>query len=189
MRVLASLSRCAKSVRRSIAARFAGRRYPHGPVSGPGAGADEGRTDEWRSDHDLACRRGGDPASVSRRELADRHDRPSAARPHGTVRRVLWQSGVPAVRECARSSKLDAYVPFIQETFARYPTLRASRLYQMVRERGYLGNPITSGTWSPDGGRGRRPEAYLRLRTLPAEQAQTIGRTSASSPSAARSGR
>ena len=46
-----------------------------------------------------------------------------------------------AVRECARTSKLDAYVPFIQETFARYPTLRASRLYRMVRERGYLGSP------------------------------------------------
>src|SRR5271170_1178533 len=92
---------------------------------------------------------------------------------HDTVRRVLWQSGVPAVRECARTSKLDAYVPFIQETFARYPTLRASRLYQMVRERGYLGNPDhfrhMVARWRP------RPtaEAYLRLRTLPAEQAQT----------------
>ncbi len=60
---------------------------------------------------------------------------------HATVRRVLWQSGVTAVREGARTSKLDPYVPLIQETFARYPTLRASRLYQMVRERGYLGSP------------------------------------------------
>ena len=32
---------------------------------------------------------------------------------HSTVRRVLWQSGVTAVRENARISKLDAYVPFI----------------------------------------------------------------------------
>jgi hypothetical protein len=58
---------------------------------------------------------------------------------HVTVRRVLWQSGVPAVREAARTSKLDPYLPFIQETFARYPTLRASRLYRMVCERGYVG--------------------------------------------------
>jgi transposase len=63
-------------------------------------------------------------------------------------------------------------VPFIQETFARYPTLRASRLYQMVRERGYLGGPHhfrhMVARWRP------RPaaEAYLRLRTLPAEQSQ-----------------
>jgi hypothetical protein len=33
---------------------------------------------------------------------------------------VLWQSGVPAVREAARTSKLDAYIPFILETFARF---------------------------------------------------------------------
>ena len=91
---------------------------------------------------------------------------------HATVRRVLWQSGVPAVRECARTSKLDAYVPFIQQTFERYPTLRASRLYQMVRERGYLGSSDhfrhMVARWRP------RPtaEAYLRLRTLPGEQAQ-----------------
>ena len=31
----------ARKVGRSIAARFVGRRYPHGPVSGHGAGADE----------------------------------------------------------------------------------------------------------------------------------------------------
>jgi transposase len=91
---------------------------------------------------------------------------------HDTVRRVLWQSGIAAVRECARTSKLDPYLAFIQETFARYPTLRASRLYQMVRERGYLGSADhfrhMVARWRP------RPvaEAYLRLRTLPGEQSQ-----------------
>jgi transposase len=90
---------------------------------------------------------------------------------HGTVRRVLWQSGV-TVRESVRTSKVDAYVPFIQETFARYPKLRASRLYRMVSERGYVGSPDhfrhMVARWRP------RPvaEAYLRLRTLPGEQAQ-----------------
>jgi transposase len=91
---------------------------------------------------------------------------------HGTVRRVLWQSGVTVVRESARTSKLDAYVPFIQETFERYPKLRASRLYRMVCERGYVGSPHhfrhMVARWRP------RPaaEAYLRLRTLQGEQAQ-----------------
>jgi transposase len=91
---------------------------------------------------------------------------------HSTVRRVLWQSGVTAVRENARISKLDAYVPFIQETFERYPKLRASRLYRMVCERGYVGSPHhfrhMVARWRP------RPaaEAYLRLRTLQGEQAQ-----------------
>lgn len=87
-----------------------------------------------------------------------------------TVRRVLRRSGVPPKQ--LRASQLDPYVPFIQESFERYPTLRASRLYHMVRERGYSG--------SIDHFRHRvaqyrpRPtaEAYLRLRTLPGEQGQ-----------------
>jgi transposase len=91
---------------------------------------------------------------------------------HSTVRRVLWQSGITAVREGARTSKLDAYVPFIRETLERYPKLRASRLYRMVTERGYSGSPDhfrhMVARWRP-----RPPaEAYLRLRTLPAEQGQ-----------------
>ncbi|HEY7996937.1 MAG TPA: IS21 family transposase [Steroidobacteraceae bacterium] len=87
-----------------------------------------------------------------------------------TVRRVLSRSGVPLKQ--VRASQLDPYVPFIQESFERYPTLRASRLYRMVRERGYSG--------SADHFRHRvaqyrpRPtaEAYLRLRTLAGEQGQ-----------------
>ena len=94
---------------------------------------------------------------------------------HDTVRRVLWQSGIPAAREHLKRSALDAYLPFIQETFARYPTLRASRLYQMVRERGYAGSSDHSDHFRHMVARHRpRPaaEAYLRLRTLPGEQGQ-----------------
>ena len=91
---------------------------------------------------------------------------------HGTVCRVLQQSGITLAPHSLRPSMLDAYMPFIQEVFERYPTLRASRLYRMVRERGYRG--------SADHFRHRvapyrpRPtaEAYLRLRTLPGEQGQ-----------------
>ena len=91
---------------------------------------------------------------------------------HGTVCRVLKQSGITLAPHSLRPSMLDAYMPFIQEVFERYPTLRASRLYRMVRERGYRG--------SADHFRHRvapyrpRPtaEAYLRLRTLPGEQGQ-----------------
>jgi transposase len=91
---------------------------------------------------------------------------------HDTVRRVLWQSGIPAAREHLKRSALDDYLPFIEETFAKYPTLRASRLYQMVRERGYGGS---SDHFRHLVARHRpRPaaEAYLRLRTLPGEQGQ-----------------
>lgn len=90
---------------------------------------------------------------------------------HSTVRRVLVQAGVPA-QPPVRASMVEPYLPFIAETLGKYPTLRASRLYTMVRERGYPGAPdhfrAIVARLRP------RPaaEAYLRLRTLPGDQAQ-----------------
>jgi transposase len=91
---------------------------------------------------------------------------------HATVRRVLAQAGVPLPRRATRPSIVEPYLAFIAETLTKYPTLRASRLYTMVRERGYPGAPdhfrSVVARLRP------RPaaEAYLRLRTLTGEQAQ-----------------
>jgi len=88
-----------------------------------------------------------------------------------TVRRVLTQAGI-ALPLQARPSMIEPFMPFIQDIFARYPTLRASRLYHMVRERGYSGSADhfrhLMRRYRP------RPvaEAYLRLRTLAGEQGQ-----------------
>jgi hypothetical protein len=60
---------------------------------------------------------------------------------HGTVRRVLAQAGVPRTRIAPRPSRIDPYLSFIRETLAQFPTLTASRLYVMVKERGYPGRP------------------------------------------------
>ena len=91
---------------------------------------------------------------------------------HSTVRRVLAQAGLRAGRESSRRSMADPFVPFIEATLKKYPSLTASRLYDMVRERGYPGGPdhfrVIVARYRP-----RKPaEAYLRLRTLPGEQAQ-----------------
>jgi transposase len=91
---------------------------------------------------------------------------------HGVVKRVLMQSGNATASQIMRPSCLDPYLPFILNTLSKYPKLTASRLYQMVVERGY--------TRRPDHFRHlialHRPrpaaEAYFRLRTLPGEQAQ-----------------
>jgi transposase len=91
---------------------------------------------------------------------------------HTTVQRVLAHAGLDPKVVSPRPSKVDAYVPFILETLKKYPRLRASRLFHMVRERGYPGAPdhfrrLVSRL------RPRPPaEAFLRLRTLPGEQAQ-----------------
>jgi transposase len=91
---------------------------------------------------------------------------------HSTVRRVLAQAGAIGAQEMSRPSIVDAFVPFIKQTLDKYPRLRASRLYAMVRERGYTGAPdyfrhiVSRHRPRPSA------EAYLRLRTLPGEQAQ-----------------
>jgi transposase len=91
---------------------------------------------------------------------------------HSTVRRVLTHAGITVAASPPRPSMLDPFADFIQETFRRYPSLRASRLYQMARARGYRGGPDhfrhLVARYRP------RPaaEAYLRLRTLAGEQAQ-----------------
>jgi len=90
---------------------------------------------------------------------------------HSVVERVLAQAGVPKPAS-TRPSLVDPYMPFILETLRKYPRLRASRLYQMLKERGYPGAPshlraiVSRHRPSP------APTAYLRLRTLPGEQAQ-----------------
>jgi len=91
---------------------------------------------------------------------------------HATVRRVLAHAQIPAGRQSLRPSIADPFIPFLVATLDKYPRLRASRLYQMVRERGYPGRPdhfrSIVARFRP-----RPPaEAYLRLRSLPGEQAQ-----------------
>jgi transposase len=91
---------------------------------------------------------------------------------HSVVRRVLGQAGLPRIGPPPRPSQIDAYQPFIQQTLGTFPTLTASRLYAMVRERGYRGSPdhfrhlIACHRPRP------KAEGYLRLRCLPGEQAQ-----------------
>ncbi|RKE26166.1 DDE superfamily endonuclease [Paraburkholderia sp. BL23I1N1] len=58
-----------------------------------------------------------------------------------TVQRVLAQAGLPKIGAPPRPSQIDAYLPFIQQTLLRFPTLTANRLYAMVYERGYRGSP------------------------------------------------
>ena len=89
-----------------------------------------------------------------------------------TVQRVVAQACVMRPDAPMRPSQIDAYLPFIGDTLAKFPTLTASRLHAMVRERGYTGGPdhfrhlVACHRPRP------AAEAYLRLRTLPGEQAQ-----------------
>ena len=92
---------------------------------------------------------------------------------HDAIHRVLSQTtGTTRQERTKRDSILDPYLPFIQVNLEKYPSLCASRLYAMVKERGYPGGPdhfrhrIAEHRPKPPG------EAFLRLKTLPGEQGQ-----------------
>jgi transposase len=70
-----------------------------------------------------------------------------------------------------RPSRLDPYVSFLRETLERHPRLRATRLLEMIRQRGYPGSIQRLRCVVA---RLRPPvkEPFLRLVSLPGEQAQ-----------------
>lgn len=56
-----------------------------------------------------------------------------------TVQRVIAHAGLPRIGPQPKPSMIEPYLPFIRQTLTKYPSLTASRLYVMVRERGYKG--------------------------------------------------
>src|SRR5580704_4297536 len=58
---------------------------------------------------------------------------------HSVVTRVLTQAGIPKVQFAKRESIVAPFMRFITETLEKYPSLTASRLHEMVRQRGYKG--------------------------------------------------
>jgi transposase len=91
---------------------------------------------------------------------------------HSTVQRVLARAGLPPLSLLARPSLMDPYLPFITDTLRRFPSLTASRLFVMVRERGYRGSPSQFRHRVALLRPRRAAEAYLRLRTLPGQEMQ-----------------
>ncbi|MBK6294080.1 MAG: IS21 family transposase [Rhodoferax sp.] len=87
-----------------------------------------------------------------------------------TRSRVL--SAASVVVRAPQSAPNRSVSAFITETLSKYPSLRASRLHVMLQERGYTGSSSHFRHLLASLRPRREPEAYLRLRTLPGEQAQ-----------------
>ena len=87
------------------------------------------------------------------------------------VGRALNRPLGPAAPRPPRPRITDPYLPFLTETLERYPRLRATVLYRMLRERGFAGSVVQLRRVV----RTLRPsprEAFLLLRSLPGEAAQ-----------------
>ncbi len=87
------------------------------------------------------------------------------------VRRVLGLGEARAVSQL-RPCIVDPYRAFIDDTLTRYPKLLATRLYDMIRERGYVGSVRTVREYVALVRPRPRRTAYLLTETLPGEQAQ-----------------
>jgi transposase len=70
-----------------------------------------------------------------------------------------------------RAGLTDPYLDFIRRTLEEYPTLRATRLFEMLKQRGYAGSAVQLRRVVA-GLRPNKREAFFRLSTLPGEQAQ-----------------
>lgn len=94
------------------------------------------------------------------------------------VRRVLHkhgllQDGIQSVENPVRASITDSFIPFIEETLFEYPDICASRVFHMLRERGYKGKSeslirVVVRKLRPT----KQKEAFYRLSMVPGEQAQ-----------------
>jgi transposase len=91
---------------------------------------------------------------------------------NSVVDRVLAQAGLPKVERSPRAAMIDSYLPFIIDTLNEFPSLTAARLYEMAKQRGYPGGPSQFRQRISQLRPRKQPEAYLRLKTLPGEQAQ-----------------
>lgn len=88
------------------------------------------------------------------------------------VKRAIGVERFNAPRTTLRQMITDPFIAYIREILERYPRLRATRVYEMVRARGYRGSVVqlrrVVRTLRPSAPR----EAMLRLKTLPGEQGQ-----------------
>jgi len=87
------------------------------------------------------------------------------------VRRVLGLLE-PRRVTAPRPRLVDRYAGFIDEMLASYPRLRATRLYDMIRARGYPGSVRTLREHVARVRPAPRREAFLRIEPLIGEQAQ-----------------
>ena len=87
-----------------------------------------------------------------------------------TVRRAIEVNRVQRALEL-RASIVDPYLPFLRETLEAHPRLCATRLFQMIAERGYTGSIVQLRRVVAHL-RPRRQEAFLRTQVFAGEEAQ-----------------
>ena len=90
---------------------------------------------------------------------------------HDTVRAAIGSDVFNRAKRERRHQLTSPYLEFIRQTLDEYPRLRATRIFQMIRARGYEGS-VSQLRRVLARLRPSASEAFLRLRTFAGEQAQ-----------------
>jgi len=91
---------------------------------------------------------------------------------HDTVEHAIEADRFARHQRQLRPSMLDPYKPFIGEVLDKHPKLRATRILEMLRPRGYPGGYLPVMRYVRSVRPAAKAEAFLKLATLPGEQAQ-----------------
>ena len=91
---------------------------------------------------------------------------------HSTVRNAIENDGRIRTITRAKKSALDPFAGFIQQKLEEYPTVKASTIWRMLKDRGYVGSQQTVRERVAHI-RGSRPKkAYLPITVFPGDEAQ-----------------
>src|SRR2546425_10873078 len=71
-----------------------------------------------------------------------------------------------------RPTQLDPYLPLMRDTLQQYPRLRATRLYEMVRDRGYRGSVVQLRRGVRRARPGAQGAGHPRLSVVPGGEGQ-----------------
>jgi transposase len=88
-----------------------------------------------------------------------------------TVRHAVETDRFANTTKTLRPRMTDPYADFMREVLAKHPRLRATRIFQMIQDRGYRGSVIQVRRFVSCV-RPAHKEAFLRLRTFSGEQGQ-----------------
>lgn len=91
---------------------------------------------------------------------------------HDTVEHAIEPQRFVNRGRVGRATLLEPYRAFIEQTLEQYPRLRATRLFEMIQDRGYTGSVYALRRHVRRVRPISRQEAFFRLTVLPAEQGQ-----------------
>lgn len=115
-------------------------------------------------------------AEIRRLHYAEHWKRGTIAAQFGVhadaIERALARHGPAVGTPRPEARLLDPYQGFIRETLERYPSLVATRVFDMAKARGYTGSVRLLRRYVKCVRPAPKSEAFLRIETLPGEQAQ-----------------